>query len=187
VIAIETWASSGFCCTAGAPCSFTACTAFVLPVPRWPGAALRLPSRCGRTLLRPRPESAIRIGAPRRSHTTAPPSPRHGSCVRDPRAPEELATRGTGGLNTLLPENLETDLLGGVPSVAARGPQPPEPWPLAPAGRIEGPPPQIDTCARFLRGRYLGRGRPLLRGPVYAVGNLTSALTRARQRVGCSA
>jgi hypothetical protein len=60
---------------------------------------LRLPSRCGRTLLRPRPEGAIRIGAPRRSHRAAPPSPQRGSRVRSPRAPERSATHGTGGLN----------------------------------------------------------------------------------------
>ena len=62
-------------------------------------AALCLPSRCGRTLLRPRPESAIRAGAPRRSHEAAPPSPQRGSRVRYPRAPERSATRGTGGFN----------------------------------------------------------------------------------------
>jgi hypothetical protein len=65
----------------------------------WLGAALRLPSRGGRTLLRPRPESAIRVGAPRHSHGPAPPSPQRGSRVRCPRAPERFATHGTGGLN----------------------------------------------------------------------------------------
>jgi hypothetical protein len=74
---------------------------------------LRLPSRCGRTLHRPRPEGATRIGAPRRSHKAAPPSPRRGSRVRCPRASERSATRGTGGLKAPLPHAMAQCLGGG--------------------------------------------------------------------------
>jgi len=70
----------------------------------WLGAALRLPSRCGPTLLCPRPEGAIRTGAPRRSRDAAPPSPQRGSRVRYPRASERFATRGTGRLKAPLPK-----------------------------------------------------------------------------------
>jgi hypothetical protein len=41
----------------------------------WLGAALRLPSRCGRTLLCPRPRSAFGAGAPRCPQETASPTP----------------------------------------------------------------------------------------------------------------
>jgi hypothetical protein len=57
------------------------------------------PAHCARTLLHPRPEGAIRVGAPRRSRDAAPPSPQRGSRVRYPRASEGFATRGTGDSN----------------------------------------------------------------------------------------
>jgi hypothetical protein len=96
-----------------------------LPVPRVAyRAALRFPSRCGRTLLRPRPESAIRVVAPRRSQDAAPPSPQRGSRVRCPRAPERLATRGTGGGKAPLPKYSGKGRTGVSAGIARRRGQP---------------------------------------------------------------
>jgi hypothetical protein len=102
----------------------------------WLGAALRLPSRCGRTLLRLRPESAIRVVAPRRSHEAAPPSPQRGSRVRRPRAPERLATRGTGGF------------------------EPPSQSALGPARKAEGAASRHGLWVGFANGRVVVRTAP---------------------------
>jgi len=51
-------------------------------------------------LLCPRPDRAIGAGAPRGPHETAAATPQRGSPVRDPRAQEPMATRGTGGSTT---------------------------------------------------------------------------------------
>jgi len=58
-------------------------------------------------LLCPRPDRAIRAGAPRGPHEAAAATPRRGSPVRNPRAQERMATRGTGGMDDPTSPRLE--------------------------------------------------------------------------------
>ena len=71
-----------------------------LPVPRVAGCGPGRPRARARMLLCPRPDRAIRAGIPRGPHEAAAATPRRGSPVRDPRAQERMATRGTGGSTT---------------------------------------------------------------------------------------
>ena len=150
------------------PFSFSLREGFVLPVPRWLAAGLCAPAHRACRLLRPRPEGAIRAGAPRRSQGAAPPSPQHGSRVRCPRAPERSATRGTGAWEAPLPNRAhffrggerESARRVGRPSLRRpRGPQRADPgWGIGDAvvcGHRGAP----------SRDALLGRGRRSLGAP----------------------
>jgi len=150
------------------PFSFSLREGFVLPVPRWLAAGLCAPAHRACRLLRPRPEGAIRAGAPRRSQGAAPPSPQHGSRVRCPRAPERSATRGTGAWEAPLPNRAhffrggerESARRVGRPSLRRpRGPQRADP------GRGVGDAAFCGHRGAPPRDALLGRGRRSLGAP----------------------
>ncbi len=88
---------SGRPCSAGVLLSLR--EASCLPVPRVAGCGPGRPRARARMLLGPRPDRAIRAGAPRGPHEAAAATPQRGSPVRDPRAQEPMATRGTGAMD----------------------------------------------------------------------------------------